>query len=201
MLKVGLTGGIGAGKSVVARIFQVLNIPVYDADAAAKRLMQENADLRQSIINYFGKESYLNNQLNRSHLSTIVFADKSKLELLNQLVHPVTLADAQQWFAAQNAPYAIKEAALFFESGTAEELDYIIGVTAPLALRIKRSMHRDQISEDKVKVRMKNQLEDSLKMKLCDFIIHNNEQEMIIPQVLNIHHQLMELRKKERSTS
>jgi dephospho-CoA kinase len=201
MLKIGLTGGIGAGKSVVARMFQVLHIPVYDADAAAKRLMQEDENLRQSIIHNFGDNSYVDGQLNRSYLSIIVFSDKSKLALLNQLVHPVTRADAQKWFAAQHTPYAIKEAALFFESGTAEELDYMIGVTAPLALRVKRTMHRDQISEANVKERMKHQLEDSLKMKLCDFIIHNNEQEMIIPQVLNIHHQLIELSKKERSAS
>jgi dephospho-CoA kinase len=201
MLKVGLTGGIGAGKSVVARIFQVLHIPVYDADASAKKLMLTDESLKQTIIDHFGDESYIDGQLNRQYLSATVFADKSKLALLNQLVHPVTRADAQKWFAAQDTPYAIKEAALFFESGTAEELDYMIGVTAPLALRIKRVMKRDQISEANVKERMKHQLEDSLKMKLCDFIIYNNEQEMIIPQVLNIHHQLIELNKKERSTS
>ncbi len=201
MLKVGLTGGIGAGKSVVARIFQVLHTPVYDADASAKKLMLTDESLKQSIIDHFGDESYINGQLNRRYLSETVFADKSKLALLNQLVHPATRADAQKWFAAQDAPYAIKEAALFFESGTAEELDYMIGVTAPLALRVKRTMHRDQISEDNVKERMKHQLEDSLKMKLCDFVIFNNEQELMIPQVLNVHQQLIEWSKKERSTT
>jgi dephospho-CoA kinase len=201
MLKVGLTGGIGAGKSVVARLFQVIHIPAYDADSSSKRLMLTHTGLKQSIIENFGEESYKDGQLNRQYLAATAFSDKSKLELLNQLVHPVTLADAQQWFAAQDAPYAIKEAALFFESGTAEGLDYMIGVTAPLALRIKRVMQRDQISESNVKERMKHQLEDSLKMKLCDFVVHNDEQEMIIPQVLNIHHLLIELSKKERSTS
>jgi dephospho-CoA kinase len=201
MLKVGLTGGIGAGKSVLAHFFQVLHIPVYDADASAKKLMLTDTSLKQSIIENFGEESYKDSQLNRQFLATTVFADKSKLALLNQLVHPVTLADAQQWFAAQDAPYAIKEAALFFESGTSEGLDYIVGVTAPLALRIKRVMQRDKISESNVKERMKHQLEDSLKMKLCDFVIHNNEQELVIPQVLGLHHQLIALSKKERSAS
>jgi dephospho-CoA kinase len=198
MLKVGLTGGIGAGKSIVAHFFEVLNIPVYDADTSAKKLMQEDLSLRQSIKENFGEESYVNGRLNRSYLSALVFSDKTKLELLNRLVHPVTHAHAQRWFASQSTPYAIKEAALFFESGTAEDLHYIIGVTAPLSLRIKRVMERDQVGETKVKERMKHQLDDSIKMKLCDFVINNSEQELVIPQVLKIHSQLIELSKKER---
>ena len=124
MLKIGLTGGIGSGKTTVAKVLEVLGIPVYYADEAAKELMYKNELLKQQLIFHFGKDTYFENgQLNRKHLSSIVFANKEKLELLNSLVHPVTIADAKEWFSKQTAPYVIKEAALLFESGTAEGLE------------------------------------------------------------------------------
>jgi dephospho-CoA kinase len=182
MLKIGLTGGIGSGKTTVAKVFEVLGIPVYYADEAAK----------QQLILHFGKETYLEGgQLNRKHLSSIVFNNKEKLELLNSLVHPATIADAKEWFSKQQAPYVIKEAALLFESGTAEGLDYIIGVTAPTALRIKRVMERDGVTAEEVKRRMTNQVDEVIKMKLCDFVVHNNEQELLLPQALALHNELI----------
>jgi dephospho-CoA kinase len=199
MLKVGLTGGIGAGKSVVANVFRLLNTPVYDADAAAKRLMIQDEILQRNIIHHFGKEAYIEGKLNRSYLAARVFSDKEKLELLNSLVHPITIRDASEWFSKQENPYVIKEAALLFESGTAEGLDYVIGVTAPEALRIQRVMHRDQLSREEVKKRMQHQLEDSLKMKLCDYIIHNDEMQLVIPQVLKIHEELLHHQEKTPS--
>ncbi|MEQ1797492.1 MAG: dephospho-CoA kinase [Lacibacter sp.] len=191
MLKIGITGGIGSGKTTVAKVFEVLGIPVYYADDEAKEIMHKNELLKQQLIFYFGKDTYVDGKLNRKHLSSIVFADKEKLELLNSLVHPVTITDAEQWFKRQQSPYVLKEAALLFESGAAEGLDYIIGVTAPAAIRIKRVMDRDGVTADEVKKRMLNQIEETIKIRLCDFIIHNDEQQMILPQVLKLHEELL----------
>ncbi len=187
MLRIGLTGGIGSGKSTVARIFNVLGIPVYNADDAAKRLMVENDELKNNIIRSFGKESYVNGELNRKYLSAQVFNDSKKIELLNSFVHPATIQDAQQWMEKQNAPYIIKEAALIFESGSNQFLDYVIGVQSPTELRIERAMKRDNISREQVEARMKLQMDEEEKMKKCDFIIVNDEQQRLIPQVLLLH--------------
>lgn len=191
MLKIGITGGIGSGKTTVAKVFEVLGIPVYYADEAAKEIMHKNEPLKQQLIFHFGKDTYVDGKLNRKHLSSIVFADKEKLELLNSLVHPVTIADAEQWFKQQQSPYVLKEAALLFESGAAEGLDYVIGVTAPSAIRIKRVMDRDAVTADEVKKRMLNQIDETIKIRLCDFIIYNDEQQMILPQVLKLHEELL----------
>ncbi len=201
MLKIGLTGGIGSGKTTVAKVLEVLGIPVYYADEAAKELMNKNELLQQQLIFHFGNDTYLpNGTLNRKHLSSIVFANKEKLELLNSLVHPVTIADAQQWFSKQTAPYVVKEAALLFESGSAEGLDYVIGVTAPATLRIKRVMDRDHVTAEEVKRRMANQLDDGIKMKLCDFVLQNNEQQLLLPQVVQLHEELISRSKEEAHT-
>src|SRR5687767_9978123 len=143
MLRIGLTGGIGSGKTTVAAIFGVLGIPVYYADDAAKRLMDENENVKTAIENNFGKEAYKNGKLDRKYVSDIVFNNADKLAFLNSIVHPATIKDADEWMQSQKSPYIIKEAALLFESGSHQKLDYIIGVKAPLDLRISRVMKRD----------------------------------------------------------
>lgn len=197
MLQIGLTGGIGSGKSTIAKVFETLGIPVYYADDASKKLMNEDKELKKQIIRHFGDASYTDNQLNRSYIASVVFADKTKLELLNSLVHPATIRDAKRWMKEQNAPYAIKEAALIFESGSAEGLDYIIGVFAPQALRIKRTMDRDNVTREAVINRMQNQVDEAMKMRLCDFVIYNDEQQLVIPQVLKLHELFLQKIKKE----
>ena len=187
MLKIGLTGGIGSGKSTVAKIFETLGIPVYYADAEAKRLMNSSETLKKVIRQNFGEATYENDQLNRKYLGGIVFNNPEKLELLNALIHPVTINDAEQWMQQQSAPYSIKEAALLFESGATENLDFIVGVYAPQALRIKRVMKRDGLTTDEIMKRINRQVNEEMKMKLCDFVITNNEQELLIPQVLKLH--------------
>lgn len=187
MLRIGLTGGIGSGKSTVARIFNVLGIPVYDADSAAKRLMAEDEILKSNIINTFGKDSYMDGKLNRKFLSEAVFNNENKIALLNSFVHPATIKDADEWMKKQNAPYVIKEAALIFESGSNKYLDLVIGVKSPLALRIERTMNRNHITAAQVEARMKFQMNEEEKMSLCNFIIVNDEKEMLIPQVLSLH--------------
>ena len=191
MLRIGLTGGIGSGKTTVAQIFETLGIPVYYADAAAKRIMNENEDLRKQLINHFGKDSYTNGQLNRKYISSLVFDNPEKLALLNSLVHPLTIADADEWMKQQTTPYIIKEAALIFESDAWKHLDKVIGVSAPHQLRMQRTMHRDQISAEKVQARMNKQMEEEEKMSRCDFVINNNEKELLIPQVIAMHELLI----------
>jgi dephospho-CoA kinase len=192
MLRIGITGGIGSGKSTVARIFNVLGIPVYSSDEAAKRLMAEDEDLKKKIIDAFGEGSYQNGQLNRKYIADIAFSDRKKIELLNSFVHPATIKDATAWMNRQNAPYIIKEAALIFESGSNEFLDFVIGVKSPLSLRMERTMKRNNVTAAEVEARMKLQLDEDEKMKLCDFIIVNDEKEMLIPQVLSLHKMFLE---------
>lgn len=193
MLKVGLTGGIGSGKSTVAKIFNVLGVPVYYADDAAKRIMNTDEELKKSIIQHFGKESYINDQLNRPYIASIVFNNKEKLDLLNHLTHPATIRDANNWMYQQTFPYTIKEAALIFESGSSEHLDYVIGVFAPAALRIKRTMDRDHVSREEVLKRMSRQIDEDIKMKLCNAVVVNDEQKLVTTQVLELHHKLLDL--------
>jgi len=191
--RAGITGGMGSGKSTVASIFATLGIPVYQADDAAKRLMNEDPALQETLRKHFGEEVYTNGQLNRSFLAATVFNDTKKLALLNSIVHPATIADGEKWMQQQVAPYAIKEAAIIFESGSQRYLDYIIGVSAPVALRIHRSMKRDQLSKEEVTARLNRQMDDAIKMKLCDAVIINDEQQALLPQVMKIHQHLLQL--------
>lgn len=193
MLRIGLTGGIGSGKSTVARIFKVLGIPVYDADTASKKLMNEDAEMKKNLIRAFGDETYMDGQLDRSFLSAAVFNHPEKLALLNSIVHPATISHATLWMQSQEAPYVIKEAALIFESGSNKNLDYVIGVHAPLDLRIHRTMARDNTSAEKVQARMNNQMNEEDKMALCDFIIKNDEEHFLMEQVLGLHEKIIQL--------
>ena len=193
MLKLGLTGGIGSGKTTVADIFKVLGIPVYFADDAAKRLMDEDEHVKKSIQENFGEEAYKDGLLNRKYLSDIVFNNTDKLTLLNSTVHPATIKDADEWIQKQTSHYVIKEAALLFESGAHEKLDYIIGVKAPSNLRILRAMKRDNVSREDILSRMNKQIDEEIKLSLCDFIIVNDEQQLLLPQVLQLHERLLKL--------
>ena len=190
MLRIGLTGGIGSGKSTVAKLFELLDVPVYYADAASKRLYHTDMELMAKMKQHFGADIYTDDQLNREKLAAIVFQDEKKLMLLNELVHPPTIRDAQEWISRQKSAYVIKEAALIFESGSGSDLDYVIGVRAPQHLRIKRVMDRDHCSREEVLNRMKRQIDEDMKMRLCDFIIENNEQQLVIPQVLELDRKL-----------
>lgn len=190
-LRIGLTGGIGSGKSVVANIFRILGIPVFDADQAAKNIMETDPGLREAIIEKFGPDTYTNHTLNRKYLAGIVFNDRFQLDILNALVHPYTIAAAEKWMALQTSPYTIKEAALFFEAGSAAGFDYMIGVSAPETLRYQRVMERDRVSREEVKARMMKQIPEVIKMRLCDFVIQNDDTKLLIPQVLVLHERFL----------
>jgi dephospho-CoA kinase len=191
MLKIGLTGGIGSGKTTVAQIFEVLAIPVYYADQAAKDLMNRDADLKKKVISAFGSAVYKQGTLDRTYLGGLVFENAEKLALLNSLVHPVTLRDASEWMQNQKTPYAVKEAALIFETQMEKFFDYVIGVTAPQSLRLERVMKRDQTSSENVLLRMQQQMDVNEKISRCDFVIENDGRKAVLPQVLKIHETLM----------
>lgn len=193
MLKVGITGGIGSGKSTIAKIFETLGIPVYYADAAAKKLMNEDEALKQNIIAAFGNDAYKNGQLNRQFIADVVFNNPEKLQQLNALTHPATIAAAEEWMKKQITKYALKEAALIFESDAHKHLDYVIGISAPVELRLHRTMQRDGISQEDVLARMARQMNEEEKIKRCDFIIVNDEQQLVLPQVLALHEKLLSI--------
>jgi dephospho-CoA kinase len=190
-VRVGITGGIGSGKTTVAKIFEVLGIPVYYADDAAKRIMNEDDLLRRNIIREFGAEAYTQGLLNRGYLASIVFKDKKKLAALNALVHPATIRNSNAWMKQQTSPYSIREAALIFESGVQDQLDYVIGVSAPVELRMQRAMTRDSLSREQVIERMDRQINETIKMRLCDFVIVNDDTKPVIQQVLKLHERLL----------
>ncbi|MGN6568447.1 MAG: dephospho-CoA kinase [Flavipsychrobacter sp.] len=192
MLKVGITGGIGSGKTIVCQVFHTLGIPVFYADDAAKYLMEHDETLINDIKTLFGNNIYANKTLNRKELSGIVFKDPKKLQQLNALVHPATVQYARDWMEKQQSPYAIKEAAIFFESGTYVDMDIMIGVSAPLELRIQRAIARSSATREEILDRISKQMDQDEKMNSCDYVIINDEVQPIIPQVLNLHQILLE---------
>lgn len=197
MLQVGITGGIGSGKTTVCQIFERMGVPVYYADVRAKELMETDKNLMVSIQNEFGKAVYdAEGNLNRKLLAEIVFGNEEKLLKLNSLVHPVVFKDNESWnqvLANKGYPYTLKEAALLVETGSYKTLDKLIVVTAPLQDRIARVMARDATTYEQVTARIKAQLPEEEKVKLADYAIDNNQIMDLVPQVTKIHIDLMNL--------
>jgi dephospho-CoA kinase len=192
MISVGITGGIGSGKTSVCRFFKTLGIPVYYADERAKWLMEHDVDLKKKITDTFGSEAYINGILNRQFLAKTVFANDEQLKKLNALVHPAVGADTANWMQQQlHQPYVLYEAAILFESGSYKMLDKIITVFAPKELRLKRVIERDKVSREDVEARMNKQLPDEEKMEKSDFVIYNDGSHTLISQILNIHQELI----------
>jgi len=188
MIKVGITGGIGSGKTTVCKIFEALGVPVYYSDIEAKRLMYQNKALKNNIKELLGNGAYFRNgRLNRAYVAQKIFNDKELLQKMNGLVHPAVHEDVKQWYQQQTQKYSIQEAALLVENHSYKKLDYLIVVTAPEELRIQRVMDRDNVSYESVKQRIKNQLPESEKVKVADFIINNDLQSSLIQQVYTIH--------------
>ena len=161
--------------------------------------MNEDVALKSSISKIFGEEAYASNTLNRKYISSIVFSDPARLEQLNAIVHPATKKDSENWMNRQTTPYAIHEAALIFEASVSDRLDYVIGVSSPKELRIKRSMERDAVSHEEVLQRMNKQLDEEIKMNKCDFVLINDEKQLLITQVLELHEKLIRLSKEKNN--
>ena len=193
MLKIGITGGIGSGKTTVCKIFQQLGVPVYNADIEAKKLLDFNEAVKSEIIAIFGNNIIAKNgYIDRVKLGAIVFNNKEKLTQLNSIVHPAVAQHFTDWINNNKTKdYIIKEAAILFESGSYKAVDKIITVIAPLELRIQRSMERDNTDRSTIEQRIKNQMSDEEKIKMSHFVIENNESQLLIPQVLKIHQELI----------
>lgn len=194
MIKVGITGGIGSGKSVVCKIFNQLGIPIYEADKRAKAIIIQTS-VKKEVIKHFGKEAYHEEKLNRDYIAEVIFEDFNKRELLNSIIHPAVAKDFKDWCTQnQQAPYLIKEAALFFETGSYLEMDKMILVTADHQLKIDRIKKRDPFrSEEEILKIMASQLPDEEKIRQADYVISNNEHELLLPQVNKIHHEILVL--------
>ncbi len=186
-LKIGITGGIGAGKSIISKVFNALGIPVYDADSRAKWLMNNDLRIKSKIIDFLGSEAYKKDELNREYIAGETFANPEKLQQLNEIVHPIVGEDYQIWVSNQKCPYSLKEAALIFEAGSYQDLDKIIVVTAPESLRVDRVLERDKHrSKEDVQAIMNRQWPEEKKIANADFLIKNDGIEMIMPQVLSL---------------
>jgi len=192
MLKIGITGGIGSGKTTACKLFELLGIPVYYSDDASKELLRSNAAVKARVLDVFGN-SLLDQQgaVDRKTLAAIVFNDKTELDKLNAIMHPAVALDFEHWIKKQAAPYILKEAAILFESGAYQKVDSVITIAAPLELKIQRTIKRDGLPKEDVLVRIQNQLSDDEKIKRSEFVIYNDDQQLLIPQVLKIHSQLL----------
>ena len=198
MKVIGITGGIGSGKSVACAIFRTLGVPVYDADQEAKNLYDKYPDLLDKIKVEVSDEVFdKNGKLDRKKMAELVFSDPLKLKLLNAVVHPAVRKDFLKWVYSQmNQAYVIKEAAILYESGAYKDCDQVISVLSPVDLRIQRVRERDRKSRADVEKIIENKMSDEERIKKSDFVITNDEKEMLIPQVLSIHDQLMKEYKK-----
>lgn len=192
MIKVAVTGGIGAGKSVVCSVFSKLGIPVFDADSAAKEIINFNKEARSKLIRLFGEDIYLpNDTIHRKKLAEIIFNDQIALRNVNNIVHPLVYDNFKNWTKTQNSPFVIQEAAIVFENGHTDRFDKIITVTAPVEVKIERCLMRDNNSRENVIERMKNQLPDEYKIAHADFVIYNDDKQMILPQIIEIYKKLI----------
>jgi dephospho-CoA kinase len=190
-MKIGITGGIGSGKTFICQLFKALAVPVYNADDEAKKLMNTDFRIKERLIAEFGEQTYKEGKLDRAFLAEQIFTDKTKLELVNGIVHPIVIQAAKDWAEQQKARYSLKEAALLFESGSYKDLDYTILVTAPLSVRVQRVMERDGVTEEQVMERISKQLTDEEKIKMADFVIINDGITPLLPQVWTLHQKFL----------
>ena len=187
LYKIGITGGIGSGKSTVCAIFKTLGIAIFDADTEAKKLYDEDDGLKKTIIQWFGEGIYPDGLFNRKKLGEVVFRAPDKLKRLNELIHPMVRIQFEQWMTKQEGPYILKEAALLIESGSYKQLDEMILVSAPTETRIERVMKRDHANREEIIQRVNKQMSEEEKRPFCQYEIINDERSLLIPQVLHIH--------------
>lgn len=189
--RLGITGGIGSGKSSVCRIFKVLGIPVFSADTMAGIIMESSPPLMKGLNDIAGCDLYISGKLNRPLLASLIFSNKDALKAVNAIVHPAVFASFNDWILKQNDPYVIMEAAILFESGAAEFVSKVLTVTAPYEERIQRVMTRNNLSRKQVTDRMANQMTEEEKISLSDYVVSNAENELVTPAVLSIHNEIL----------
>lgn len=194
MIKVGITGGIGSGKSTVCTLFKMLHVPVYNADIEARALTNNDAKIVAGVKGLFGEDIYQDGQLNRAKVGSLVFNNTELLSKLNTIIHPVVANHFKNWLIKhQYCPLIIKEAAILFESDGHKQMDKVITVSAPEALRINRVMKRDALTKEEVESRIRNQMSEEEKVKMSDYVIYCNDVELLIPQVVDLHKELKSL--------
>ena len=191
MKKIGITGGIGSGRTYVASVFQSLGIPIFNADIQAKKIMNSSEKLIKLIKQEFGNEIYKDSGLNKEKLASIVFSNSNKLQKLNSLVHPIVIEEFNNWCMKQISPYVIKEAAILFESKSHLGLDIVICVSAPIKLRMERLFKRDNFSKKEIEKRIENQMSQEVKENQSKYIIVNDEKDLLLPQIINVHKSLL----------
>lgn len=195
-MKLGVTGGIGSGKTSVCNVFKVLGIPVFSADFEAKAIMDSDPEVKRMINSFAGKDLYVNGKIDRAGLAKLLFNDKVLLEKVDSVVHPLVFDHFRKWETVQNSPYVIMEAAILFESGASKYVDRIATVVAPAEERMERVIQRNGLSREQVLERMRNQMDDESRIKLSDYVIYNSENEMIIPAIIKIHKDILKSIKK-----
>jgi dephospho-CoA kinase len=192
MIKIGITGGIGSGKSTVCKVFEQLGVPVYYADDEGKKLL-DVSDVKEAVLKVFGNAIFAADKtIDRKKMAGLVFNNKENLEKLNSIIHPAVGVHFEEWLKKQEGcAYIVKEAAILFESGAYKQVDKVITVTAPMELKITRAMNRSGITREQVLERMNNQMDDEEKVKRSQFVIVNDEEHLIIPQIMKIHESLL----------
>jgi dephospho-CoA kinase len=191
VVKVGVTGGMGSGKSTICRIFEIMSVPVYYADMRARKLIEEDDRLIEGYQLLFGADAYVDGRLNRSLVAERIFTNKVLLQKVNELVHPVVREDFEKWVYRQDSPYVIEEAAVLLESGGRKIFDKVVLVSAPEELCVSRVVARDNVTREQVLERIHNQWPDARRRPFCDYEIVADDQHLLVPQVLNIHNELL----------
>jgi dephospho-CoA kinase len=192
-LRLGVTGGIGSGKTTVCRVFSVLGIPVFSADIEAKRIQDTDPDIKDKINTLAGKDLYSSGKLDRKELASLIFNNKDLLWEVNSVVHPAVINCFRKWIEIQNAPYSIMEAAILFESGAYRMMDRIVTIVTPLEERIDRLVKGNKLTREQIADRIRNQIDDESRIKKSDYVIYNSENDMIIPAILVIHQEMLKL--------
>lgn len=195
-LKLGVTGGIGSGKTTVCKVFGVLGIPVFSADDEAKRILDSDREIQIKINLLAGKDLFSSGKLDRPALAKMIFNNKELLEKVNSIIHPAVFRSFGEWFNQQYSPYSIMEAAILFESGAFRFMDKIVTVVTPLDERIERLVSGNRLTREQINERIKNQIDDDSRIKQSDFIISNSENDLIIPSIIGIHEEMLKLCKK-----
>ncbi len=196
VFKLGVTGGIGSGKTTVCKVFNILGIPVFSADFEARLIMDNNPSVKNNINSAVGRDMYQNGLLDRAELASMIFNDKTLLSKVNSIVHPVVFESFIAWSAKQTAPYVIMEAAILFESGASKLVDRVLTIVTPMEERIERMLRGNKLTRQQILERINNQTDDDTRVRNSDYVIYNSENDLILPAILKVHEEIINSLKK-----